>query len=76
MVRAPACHAGGRGFESRHSRHFQGLESAETVRFRRFFCALGAAVAARPTVIFHPLVFSKATRPCLVDIMKACIGYL
>jgi hypothetical protein len=30
LVRAPACHAGGRGFESRHSRHFGLVDAQQT----------------------------------------------
>jgi hypothetical protein len=36
-VRVPACHAGGRGFEPRHSRHsFQGLSDYSSEKFQLF----------------------------------------
>lgn len=36
LVRVPACHAGGRGFEPRHSRHFSKVNHKQ---FESLFCA-------------------------------------
>ena len=35
LVRVPACHAGGRGFEPRHSRHFSKVNPKQ---FESLFC--------------------------------------
>lgn len=35
LVRVPACHAGGRGFEPRHSRHFSKVNHKQ---FESLFC--------------------------------------
>ena len=37
LVRAPACHAGGRGFKSRPSRHFTLIGHLESPVLRGFF---------------------------------------
>ncbi len=42
LVRAPACHAGGRGFKSRHSRHFSLILSNRPVSAAS--CGIGACV--------------------------------
>jgi hypothetical protein len=64
LVRAPACHAGGRGFKSRHSRHLGKIEDLLGI------AALGAVVLAAPAVA-RTGQLSTSQEPCELHVFPA-----
>ena len=50
LVRMPACHAGGRGFESRPDRHFNKGSVAQLVEQRTENPCVGGSIPSRATL--------------------------